>query len=61
MSKMESRHEELQRQNVLLHEQIETMSGKMADNLQRAASESTLNISLTEEGKSQDQVLEILR
>ncbi|KAI3368578.1 hypothetical protein L3Q82_025589, partial [Scortum barcoo] len=61
MSKLESRHEELQRQNSLLHEQIQTMSSKMADNLQRAASENPMNISLTEEGKSQDQVLEILR
>ncbi|XP_076580410.1 translocated promoter region b, nuclear basket protein [Chaetodon auriga] len=61
MSKMENRNEELQRQNTLLHEQIQAMSSKMADNLQRAASESPLNISLTEEGKSQDQVLEILR
>ncbi|XP_039984449.1 translocated promoter region b, nuclear basket protein [Xiphias gladius] len=61
MSKMESRYEEFQRQNALLHEQIQTMSSKMADSLQRAASESNMNISLTEEGKSQDQVLEILR
>lgn len=58
---MESRCEELQRQNTLLHEQIQTMSRKMAENLQRAASDSDLNISLTEEGKSQEQVLEILR
>ncbi|XP_049576039.1 translocated promoter region b, nuclear basket protein isoform X3 [Syngnathus scovelli] len=61
MSKIESRSEELQRQNTLLHEQIEAMSSKMAENLQRASSESPLNISLTEEGKSQEQVLEILR
>lgn len=61
MSKMESRHEELQRQNFLLHEQIETMSSKMAQDLQRAASESAMNISMSEEGKSQEQVLEILR
>ncbi|KAM7409722.1 hypothetical protein PAMA_001286 [Pampus argenteus] len=61
MSKMETRLEELQAQNTLLHEQIQTMSGKMAENLQRAVSESPMNISLTEEGKSQDQVLEILR
>lgn len=58
---MESRYEELQKQNALLHEQIQAMSRKMADNLQQAASESTMNISLTEEGKSQDQLLEILR
>ncbi|XP_019730825.1 translocated promoter region b, nuclear basket protein isoform X4 [Hippocampus comes] len=61
MSKIESRFEELQRQNGLLHEQIQTMSSKMAENLQRAANESPLNTSLTEEGKSQEQVLEILR
>lgn len=58
---MESRNDELQRQNTILHEQIQAMSSKMADNLQHAASESPVNISLTEEGKSQDQVLEILR
>lgn len=58
---MESHTEELQRQNTLLHEQIQTMSSKMAESLQQAASESPLNISMTEEGKSQDQVLEILR
>ncbi|XP_057697331.1 translocated promoter region b, nuclear basket protein isoform X1 [Corythoichthys intestinalis] len=61
MSKIESRFEELQKQNVLLHEQIQAMSSKMAENLQRAASDNPLNISLTEEGKSQEQVLEILR
>ncbi|KAM3875994.1 translocated promoter region b, nuclear basket protein [Diretmus argenteus] len=61
MSKVESRCEELQRQNTLLHEQIQTMSSKMAANLQRSAGDSLMNISLTEEGKSQDQVLEILR
>ncbi|XP_034002846.1 translocated promoter region b, nuclear basket protein isoform X2 [Trematomus bernacchii] len=61
MAKTESRHDELQKQNTLLHEQIQTMSRKMADTLQRAINESPMNISLTEEGKSQDQVLEILR
>lgn len=58
---MESRYEDFQRQNTLLHEQIQAISSKMADKLQHAASESPLNISLTEEGKSQDQILEILR
>uniref|UniRef100_A0A8C5I125 Nucleoprotein TPR n=1 Tax=Gouania willdenowi TaxID=441366 RepID=A0A8C5I125_GOUWI len=60
-SKMESRYEELQRQNSLLHEQIQTMSSKMAQNLQRVANEKSLNISLTEEGKSEEQLHEILR
>uniref|UniRef100_A0A3Q3GMK6 Nucleoprotein TPR n=1 Tax=Labrus bergylta TaxID=56723 RepID=A0A3Q3GMK6_9LABR len=61
MSKIGNRNEELQRQNTLLHEQIQTMSSKMADNLQHAVNESPKNISLSEESKSQDQVLEILR
>uniref|UniRef100_A0A8C1KD70 Nucleoprotein TPR n=1 Tax=Cyprinus carpio TaxID=7962 RepID=A0A8C1KD70_CYPCA len=60
-SKLESRCEDLQRQNTLLHEQIQTLSGQMASQLQRATSESPLNVSLTEEGKSQEQLLEILR
>ncbi|KAM9848441.1 translocated promoter region b, nuclear basket protein [Aulostomus maculatus] len=61
MSELESHHEELQKQNTLLHEQIQTMSSKMAENLQRVASESQMNVSLSEESKSQDQLLEILR
>uniref|UniRef100_A0A8C8M6P2 Nucleoprotein TPR n=1 Tax=Oncorhynchus tshawytscha TaxID=74940 RepID=A0A8C8M6P2_ONCTS len=61
MAKVVSRSEELQRQNSLLHEQIQTMSSKIAATLQRQVNESPLNISLTEQGKSQDQVLEILR
>lgn len=61
MSKVESSHEELRKQNTLLHEQIQALSSKMAENLQRAVNESPMNISLTEEGKSQDQVIEILR
>uniref|UniRef100_A0A672R9Z6 Nucleoprotein TPR n=1 Tax=Sinocyclocheilus grahami TaxID=75366 RepID=A0A672R9Z6_SINGR len=60
-SKLESRCEDLQRQNTLLHEQIQTLSGQMASQLLRATSESPLNVSLTEEGKSQEQLLEILR
>ncbi|CAN9500306.1 unnamed protein product [Ophioblennius macclurei] len=60
-SKMENSFEDLQRQNTLLHEQIQTMSSKMAQNMQRAASDKSLNISMIEEGKSQDQLLEILR
>uniref|UniRef100_A0A1A8U2U2 Nucleoprotein TPR n=1 Tax=Nothobranchius furzeri TaxID=105023 RepID=A0A1A8U2U2_NOTFU len=61
MSKMESRYEELQRQNTLLHEQVQTMSGRLAASIQSVAGESSLNVSLTEEGKSQEQLLEILR
>uniref|UniRef100_A0A665W6N8 Nucleoprotein TPR n=1 Tax=Echeneis naucrates TaxID=173247 RepID=A0A665W6N8_ECHNA len=61
MSKIESHYGELQRQNALLHEQIQALSGKMADNMQRAANESTVTVPLVEEGKSQDQILEILR
>ncbi|RVE73521.1 hypothetical protein OJAV_G00032140 [Oryzias javanicus] len=61
VSKVENRNEELQSQNTLLHEQVQTMSTKLAASVQHVASESALNISLTEEGKSQDQLLEILR
>ncbi|XP_052390794.1 nucleoprotein TPR [Carassius gibelio] len=60
-SKLESRCEDLQRQNTLLHEQIQILSGQMASQLQRATSESPLNISLTEEDKSPEQLMEILR
>ncbi|XP_062858102.1 translocated promoter region b, nuclear basket protein isoform X2 [Trichomycterus rosablanca] len=60
-TKMESCCQDLQKQNELLHEQIQSMSGKMATQLQQAANESSLNISLTEEGKSQEQLLEILK
>ncbi|XP_051581046.1 nucleoprotein TPR-like isoform X2 [Myxocyprinus asiaticus] len=59
--KLVSRCEDLQKQNALLHEQIQSLSGQMASQLQQAANESPLNISLTEEGKSQEQLLEILR
>lgn len=58
---MESRNEELMRQNTLLHEQIQVMSSKTAETLRRAAADSPVNISLTEEGKSQEQFLEVLR
>ncbi|XP_053469607.1 translocated promoter region b, nuclear basket protein isoform X1 [Ictalurus furcatus] len=60
-TKMEARCRDLQRQNELLHEQIQAMSEKMATQLQQAAGDSSLNVSLTEEGKSQEQLLEILR
>ncbi|KAJ8376133.1 hypothetical protein SKAU_G00067130 [Synaphobranchus kaupii] len=60
-SKLLSRAEDLQQQNGLLHKQIESMSNKMMASVQQAAQGSPLNISLTEEGKSQEQILEILR
>ncbi|XP_060722892.1 translocated promoter region b, nuclear basket protein isoform X3 [Tachysurus vachellii] len=60
-TKMESRCQDLQKQNELLHEQIQAMSGTMATQLRQAAGDSSLNVSLTEEGKSQEQLLEILR
>lgn len=58
---MDSRCQDLQRQNELLHEQIQAISGKMATQLQQTAGDSSLNVSLSEEGKSQEQLLEILR
>lgn len=60
-SKLERHSEDLQKQNTLLHEQLQTMSSSMASSLKRATTEAPLNVSFTEEGKSQDQMLEILR
>lgn len=58
---MESRCHDLLKQNELLHEQVQAMSGKMVTQLQHAAGDGVLNVSLTEEGKSQEQLFEILR
>ncbi|XP_071982834.1 nucleoprotein TPR [Engystomops pustulosus] len=57
VSKNLSRCEDLEKQNRLLHDQIENLSKKMVTSVQEGA----LNVSLSEEGKSQEQVLEILR
>ncbi|KAM8929908.1 nucleoprotein TPR isoform 2-T2 [Pelodytes ibericus] len=56
-SKNQSRCEALEKQNRLLHDQIENLSKKMVTSVQEAS----LNVSFSEEGKSQEQVLEILR
>ncbi|MFT7809073.1 nucleoprotein TPR-like isoform X3 [Arapaima gigas] len=61
LSQLSSRAEDLQKQNNLLHEQMETISNKMMASIQQAVQGSQLDISLNEEGKSQDQLLEILR
>ncbi|XP_048832037.1 translocated promoter region b, nuclear basket protein isoform X4 [Brienomyrus brachyistius] len=61
VSNLTSRTEDLQKQNDLLHEQIENLSSKLAASVKQAAQGSLLDLSLTEEGKSQDQILEILR
>ena len=64
MSRSESHSAELQRQNTLLHQQLQSLSSTVAASLQRAPSEAPseapLSVSFTEEAKSQDQVLEIL-
>ncbi|KAM5148156.1 nucleoprotein TPR [Mantella aurantiaca] len=57
VTKNQSRSEDLEKQNRLLHDQIETLSKKMMTSVQEGA----LNVSLSEEGKSQEQVMEILR
>ncbi|KAM3915332.1 nucleoprotein TPR [Leptodactylus fuscus] len=56
-SKSISRCEDLEKQNRLLHEQLENLSKKMVTSVQ----ESAHNVPLSEEGKSQEQVMEILR
>uniref|UniRef100_A0A672P3J0 Nucleoprotein TPR n=1 Tax=Sinocyclocheilus grahami TaxID=75366 RepID=A0A672P3J0_SINGR len=54
--------EELQKQNTMLHEQMENLSSKItASTQQQTTRESCLNISLNEEGKSHEQILDILR
>ncbi|XP_078074443.1 translocated promoter region b, nuclear basket protein isoform X2 [Mustelus asterias] len=60
ISKLTTRCEDLQKQNKLLLEQVESLSNKMVTTVHEA-SQSSLNISFNEEGKSQEQLLEILR
>uniref|UniRef100_A0A673GX79 Nucleoprotein TPR n=1 Tax=Sinocyclocheilus rhinocerous TaxID=307959 RepID=A0A673GX79_9TELE len=58
----QKRAEELQKQNTMLHEQMENLSSKItASTQQQTTRESCLNISLNEEGKSHEQILDILR
>uniref|UniRef100_A0A673I5J0 Nucleoprotein TPR n=1 Tax=Sinocyclocheilus rhinocerous TaxID=307959 RepID=A0A673I5J0_9TELE len=62
LSKEQKRAEELQKQNTMLHDQMENLSSKIiASTQQQTARESSLNISLNEEGKSHEQILDILR
>nr|XP_033817183.1 nucleoprotein TPR isoform X1 [Geotrypetes seraphini] len=60
MSKHKSRCEDLEKQNRLLHEQIESLSNKVVSSVQESI-QKPLNVSLSEEGKSQEQILEILK
>ncbi|MEE6496310.1 hypothetical protein FKM82_002298 [Ascaphus truei] len=60
MSKNQARCSDLEKQNRLLHDQIENLSKKMVGSVQESLA-GTLNVSLNEEGKSQEQVMEILR
>lgn len=55
-----SRCEDLEKQNRLLHDQIEKLSNKVVASMKEVV-QAPLNISLGEEGKSQEQILEILR
>ncbi|XP_054835296.1 nucleoprotein TPR isoform X2 [Eublepharis macularius] len=59
-SKLASRCEDLEKQNRLLQEQLESLSSKMVSSAKEGAP-SALNVSLSEEGKSQEQIVEILR
>ncbi|MBN3321592.1 TPR protein, partial [Atractosteus spatula] len=61
LTKLTSRCDDLQKQNSLLHEQVESIGNKMVASVQHVAQDSHLNISLSEEGKSHEQILEILR
>ncbi|KAK2496254.1 hypothetical protein MC885_012723 [Smutsia gigantea] len=60
VSKCVSRCEDLEKQNRLLHDQIEKLSDKVVASVKEGI-QGPLNVSLSEEGKSQEQILEILR
>ncbi|XP_062412025.1 translocated promoter region b, nuclear basket protein [Sardina pilchardus] len=60
LSKEASRSEELQKQNSLLHDQIQSLSDKMATSAQQTSNQSTFNLTNSED-KSHEQVLEILK
>uniref|UniRef100_A0A4W4GSQ4 Nucleoprotein TPR n=1 Tax=Electrophorus electricus TaxID=8005 RepID=A0A4W4GSQ4_ELEEL len=62
LAKQQQRVVELQQQNGMLHQQMESLSSKMAFTVQQQADpEGSLNVSLNEEGKTQEQIMEILR
>ncbi|KAK2084616.1 hypothetical protein P7K49_037649 [Saguinus oedipus] len=60
VSKCVCRCEDLEKQNRLLHDQIEKLSNKVVASVKEGM-QGPLNVSLSEEGKSQEQILEILR
>ncbi|KAB0395840.1 hypothetical protein E2I00_014646, partial [Balaenoptera physalus] len=60
VSKSVSRCEDLEKQNRLLHDQIEKLSDKVVASMKEGV-QGPLNVSLSEEGKSSEQILEILR
>ncbi|XP_066117446.1 nucleoprotein TPR isoform X1 [Saccopteryx bilineata] len=60
VSKCVSRCEDLEKQNRLLHDQIEKLSDKVVASVKEGI-QGPLNVSFSEEGKSQEQILEILR
>ncbi|KAK1329308.1 hypothetical protein QTO34_011489 [Cnephaeus nilssonii] len=60
VSKCVSRCEDLEKQNRLLHDQIEKLSDKVIASMKEGV-QGPLNVSFSEEGKSQEQILEILR
>ncbi|XP_036058652.1 LOW QUALITY PROTEIN: nucleoprotein TPR [Onychomys torridus] len=60
VSKSVSRCEDLEKQNRLLHDQIEKLSDKVVASMKEVV-QAPLNTSLSEDGKSQEQILEILR
>ncbi|XP_035278729.1 nucleoprotein TPR isoform X1 [Anguilla anguilla] len=61
-NKLKARAEGLQRQNTMLHQQIENLQKKITSSLQQQATKDCPpGTSLSEEGKSHEQILEILR
>ncbi|KAJ8409499.1 hypothetical protein AAFF_G00229000 [Aldrovandia affinis] len=60
-NKLKARAEDLQKQNGLLHQQMEGLHSKMTASLQQQVPKGPPGVSLSEEGKSHEQILEILR
>ncbi|XP_063057948.1 translocated promoter region b, nuclear basket protein isoform X2 [Engraulis encrasicolus] len=60
LKKETSRAEEMQKQNALLHQQIQSLGDKMAATAQQTSNQSTFNLTSSED-KSHEQVLEILK
>ncbi|XP_007565176.1 nucleoprotein TPR isoform X1 [Poecilia formosa] len=61
LSSMKSRFEELGKQNTLLHQEMDEMAARSRQQQQQQQQQQQLDLSFSEEGKTTEQILEILR